>query len=79
MLAQISTLASLKPYSSLISDPYLYMIQSYLLFETIPLQFAASVGSSKQALTTSRSVVSVVQVEPSHFPARTNGRVPAVP
>ena len=46
---------------------------------SIPLQFAASVGSVKQALTTSRSVVSVVQVEPSHFPARTNGRVPAVP
>ena len=46
---------------------------------SIPLQFAASVGSVKQALTTSRSVVSVVQVESSHFPARTNGRVPAVP
>ena len=44
-----------------------------------PLQLVASVGSVKQALTTSRSVVSVVQVEPSHFPARTNGRVPAVP
>ena len=46
---------------------------------SIPLQFDASVGSVKQALTTSRSVVSVVQVEPSHFPSRTNGRVPAVP
>ena len=44
-----------------------------------PLQLVASVGSVKQALTTSRSVVSVVQVESSHFPARTNGRVPAVP
>ena len=44
-----------------------------------PLQLEASVGSVKQALTTSRSDVIVEHVEPSHLSARTKGRVDGPP
>ena len=44
-----------------------------------PLQLEASVGSAKQALTTSRSDVIVEHVEPSHLSARTRGRVEGPP
>ena len=45
----------------------------------LPLQLDASVGSLKQALTTSRSDVIVEHVEPSHLSAKTNGRVEGPP
>ena len=49
------------------------------LLARLPLQLVASVGSVKQALTTPRSVVSVVQVESSHLPANTTGSVADAP
>ena len=43
----------------------------------IPVQSVASVGSLKQALRVNRSMAWLEQVDPSHLPASTAGRVDA--
>ena len=70
---------NLRPYNFQDKIEYTKDNKMPRLLARLPLQLVASVGSVKQALTTPRSVVSVVQVESSHLPANTTGSVADAP